>query len=196
MDAPPGGPLRDGIAPSLTRSTKTQDRKATSMRDDHVSTDTLLLHAAGMTPPNALAAVDNHLRDCTACASVVERARTVAAVVRAQQALIEESPTSVSAKAENLFARVRPDLTTTAQAADGVIDNVAHEPANEVASAWIGCAASSAASPSTVSARPRSRGCGQPRRGRGTWRISPSLEIWTCRSRPPCAPRRTMRSGT
>ncbi len=134
MDAPPGGPLRDGIAPSLTRSTKTQEWKATSMRDDHVSTDTLLLHAAGMTPPNALAAVDNHLRDCTACASVVERARTVAAVVRAQQALIEESPASVSAMAEGLFARVRPDLTTTAQAADGVIDNVAHEPANEVAS--------------------------------------------------------------
>lgn len=98
------------------------------MRDDHVATDILLMRAAGVAPPDSSSAVEDHLQRCHACASVVERARTIAAVVRGQQALIEEPPASLPVMAKGLFARVRPDLTASTPHSDGMIDKVTNAP--------------------------------------------------------------------
>lgn len=84
------------------------------MQHDDITTDTLLLHAAGLTGPNRSTAIEAHLRECAACAAVVDQARLVADLLREQASLLAEPPAHVTVRAERLFTQVRPDLTGAA----------------------------------------------------------------------------------
>lgn len=84
------------------------------MMRHEVTTEELLVYAAGRTGPEVSAAIEAHLSGCPDCAALVERARTIAGVLREEQSLMADPPADLARAAKDLFARIRPDLVAAA----------------------------------------------------------------------------------